>query len=224
MYCQRCGQEINRRDTVCPHCGTHSGTVKDYDTSDDKPSFGLAVLGFFIPLAGLIIYLVEMKAHPKRAKSAGKGALSRVIIHFVLCVLLIIIYALGLASVINHVIEPADTYPVFNPDIIYESVQTPEEQVGILFGDFTVIEGSYYPETSLEVTVTNHSDTRYTYYITIEAVDETGARLDTDMIYADRLNPGQSIHLTAFEYVGKDDLESFKTASFQILEINCYDW
>ena len=57
----------------------------------------------------------------------------------------------------------------------------------------------------LEVTVTNKADEQYTYYITIEAVDTNGARIDTDMIYADRMNAGQQIHSTAFEYVEDDD-------------------
>ena len=65
----------------------------------------------------------------------------------------------------------------------------------------------YYPETSLNVTVKNIADKQYTYYITIEAVDTNGARLETDIIYADRLNAGQEIHLKAFEYVEQEKLE-----------------
>ena len=43
-------------------------------------SFGWAVLGFFIPLAGLILCLVWGQTRPEDAKAAGKGALISVII------------------------------------------------------------------------------------------------------------------------------------------------
>ena len=46
----------------------------------DAPSGGYAVLGFFIPLIGLILYLTQRDQTPLRAKSAGKGALTGVIV------------------------------------------------------------------------------------------------------------------------------------------------
>lgn len=43
--------------------------------SNDTGNFGWAVLGFFIPLVGLILYIVWQKERPKDAKFAGIGAL-----------------------------------------------------------------------------------------------------------------------------------------------------
>ena len=43
--------------------------------SNDSGSFGWAVLGFFIPLVGLILWLVWKDSKPKSAKMAGIGAL-----------------------------------------------------------------------------------------------------------------------------------------------------
>lgn len=43
--------------------------------SNDAPSGGYATLGFFIPLVGLILFLVWHNEYPLRAKSAGTGAL-----------------------------------------------------------------------------------------------------------------------------------------------------
>ena len=65
---------------------------------------------------------------------------------------------------------------------------------------------------------------QYTYYITIEAVDENGTRLKTDIIYADKLNAGQKIKLTAFEYVEEEKIEQFKNATFKVLEIDKYNF
>ena len=42
---------------------------------NDSGSFGWAVLGFFIPLVGLILWLVWKDTKPKSAKMAGIGAL-----------------------------------------------------------------------------------------------------------------------------------------------------
>jgi hypothetical protein len=84
-FCSKCGKEINDEAVICVHCGCSvGGAVVD---SDDAPSTGLAVLGFFIPIAGLILYLVNKDKSPKKAKSAGKGALAGVITSVVFSVI-----------------------------------------------------------------------------------------------------------------------------------------
>ena len=57
----------------------------------DAPSGGYAVLGFFIPVVGLILYLVWKDQTPLRARSAGKGALIGVIVGVVGSILLSIL-------------------------------------------------------------------------------------------------------------------------------------
>jgi len=64
----------------------------------------------------------------------------------------------------------------------------------------------------------------YTVHVTIEAVDENGTRLQTDMLYVDRLNAGQKIRLTAFEFVEQDKINQFKTATFKVLEIDKFNF
>ena len=46
----------------------------------DTPSPGFAVLGFFVPVVGLILFLVWKDNMPQKAKSCGKGALAGVIV------------------------------------------------------------------------------------------------------------------------------------------------
>ena len=53
----------------------------------DSGSFGWAVLGFCIPLVGLILYLVWKDDKPNSAKMAGMGALVSVIASVVIWVL-----------------------------------------------------------------------------------------------------------------------------------------
>ena len=99
-----------------------------------------------------------------------------------------------------------------------------EKYVDVSFGEFKVTNNGYYSETSLDITVKNKDEKQCTYYITIEAVDANGARIETDMIYADRLGAGQEIYLKAFEYVDQEKLNQFKNATFKVLEINKYDY
>jgi hypothetical protein len=46
----------------------------------DAPAPGFAVLGFFIPVVGLILWLIWKDATPLKARSVGKGALISVIV------------------------------------------------------------------------------------------------------------------------------------------------
>lgn len=57
----------------------------------DKPSAGLNIISFLIPLVGLIIYLTQKGSSPIKAKSAGKWALISVIILFVLYIVLTVV-------------------------------------------------------------------------------------------------------------------------------------
>lgn len=64
----------------------------------DSGSFGWAVLGFFIPLVGLILFLVWKQTKPKCAKMAGIGA----IVGFVLGIVMSIVSSIFLASMASY--------------------------------------------------------------------------------------------------------------------------
>ena len=74
-YCSKCGQEINDDAVICVHCGCAMQSNATVGNTDDAPSAGWWVLGFFIPIAGLILYLVNKDTKPQKAGSAIKGAL-----------------------------------------------------------------------------------------------------------------------------------------------------
>ncbi len=79
---------------ICPACGC-SQKEMTAASSQDASSFGWGLLGFCIPLVGLILYLVWKDGTPLKAKSAGKGALIGVIAGIVLW----IIYAIVMAGI-----------------------------------------------------------------------------------------------------------------------------
>ena len=92
-YCTTCGKELADNAVSCPNCGYVFPNAGGTSVSGvhDAPSFGIALLGFFFPLIGLILYVVWKPATPLRAKSAGKGALTAIILG-------VIFYIIAIAS------------------------------------------------------------------------------------------------------------------------------
>ena len=87
MYCRYCGKQIEEDARFCPYCGSAQQEERQapppqqrYVDPNDAPSGGFAVLGFFFPVVGLILFLVWQDTMPQRAKSCGKGALTSVIV------------------------------------------------------------------------------------------------------------------------------------------------
>ncbi len=68
------GQPQNQQYYGQPQPGQYYGQPY-YNPNGDAPSIGFGVLGFLIPLVGLILYCVWKQDKPMRANSAGKGAL-----------------------------------------------------------------------------------------------------------------------------------------------------
>ncbi|MBE7083872.1 MAG: zinc ribbon domain-containing protein [Clostridiales bacterium] len=92
MYCSKCGKEIFDDAIICPGCGCATGNPlpSNKPVNGDASSIGYAILGFFFPLIGLILFLVWKNELPLRAKSCGKGALIGVITNVALYVIMII--------------------------------------------------------------------------------------------------------------------------------------
>lgn len=101
MYCKNCGQEIDDKAVICPKCGVQ---VAECKTSTDSSSFGYALLGFFIPIVGLILFLIWKDEYPLRAKSAGKGALISVIVSVVLGIIYGVIIGVALLRRVRYCI------------------------------------------------------------------------------------------------------------------------
>ena len=85
-FCSYCGKEIENDAYICVHCGRKVSSQTEKN-QDDAPSTGLAVLSFFIPLIGLILFLMWNNTSPLKAKSCGKGALIGVIVSIILTIL-----------------------------------------------------------------------------------------------------------------------------------------
>lgn len=100
MYCSKCGKELDKNATFCSECGNevNNQTVvsNTNNVQNSGSSFGWGVLGFFIPLAGLILFLVWKTDRPKDSKASGIGALIGVI-SLVLFYILIFVLAFSIS-------------------------------------------------------------------------------------------------------------------------------
>lgn len=99
MYCKFCGQQIDDSAAFCPVCGKQ--LKESSAVVEDAPNLGMALLGFFIPIVGLVMYFVLEKTEPLKAKSAGKGALISVIVSAVVTILILVIYLVGFGFMLS---------------------------------------------------------------------------------------------------------------------------
>ncbi len=96
-FCTNCGRQIDDKAVICVNCGCQ---VKG---GNDSSNFGIALLSFFIPLVGLILWAIWKDEYPLKAKSAGKGALIGVIVGIVCGVIYGVCYGIILASLLNKI-------------------------------------------------------------------------------------------------------------------------
>lgn len=83
-YCTNCGSDVSEFAANCPQCGqaqNRRSTQQQYRPNDvvDNGGFGWGLLGFCVPIVGLILFLVWNTERPRTAKAAGMGALISVI-------------------------------------------------------------------------------------------------------------------------------------------------
>lgn len=218
MYCTKCGQPVDDKAVMCVHCGYQF--VPTPQKPEDKPSTAFAVLGFFLPIVGLILLLVYHDEKPKAAKSAGKGALAGFITGVVISIILVVLFSVIGLHLFKETLGPVYSGGGSVSTNMFSDESDWSEYINIEIGELQIIENEFFMETTLDVTITNKHDERCSYYITIEAVDENGYRLSTDMIYVDSLNSGQSTVVKAFEYVDAENVEDYQNATFNVLKVS----
>ncbi len=89
-YCKNCGARLEDEVKTCPECGMRQDQVVA-SVPNDNGGFGWGLLGFCIPLVGLVLFLIWKDEKPKTSKAAGLGALISVIISVAFYILAVII-------------------------------------------------------------------------------------------------------------------------------------
>ena len=110
MYCGNCGTKL--KDGKCPKCDkketkkvTKKVTKVEEPKKDEGNTFGWGVLGFFVPIVGLILFIVWFNSRKKASKAAGIGALIGVIKNIIIIILCYAISFYSMISTINYVTD-----------------------------------------------------------------------------------------------------------------------
>lgn len=73
-FCSNCGGQLNDNQAVCLSCGVAVKQMNQKVVVDDG-NIGWGILGFFVPIVGLVLYLIWKDEQPNNSLMAGKGAL-----------------------------------------------------------------------------------------------------------------------------------------------------
>jgi len=101
-YCTNCGGEVNQFAAHCPECGApqNKNNSRPVQSSNQPDNGGFLwwMLGFCVPIAGLILYIIWKDERPRTAKSVGWGALWSVIFTVIIYVIYFVIIIGVIAS------------------------------------------------------------------------------------------------------------------------------
>ncbi len=114
-YCIHCGNPCDPKAVICVKCGCPF--ENNIPKEDDKPSGILKFFCFFVPILGLVLYLINMKDKPISAKAYGKSALIGFIIGIVLYVLLIIF-----SFLLPFIFISSDAPIYYESEILYSGI------------------------------------------------------------------------------------------------------
>ncbi len=99
-FCTRCGKLIKNNSTACNYCGyTIKAHLNTNPEKVDRGNFGWWLLGFLVPIVGLILWLIWRSDTPLKAKSIGIGALVGALIS---AIPILIIILLSLVMVLMY--------------------------------------------------------------------------------------------------------------------------
>ena len=94
-YCSNCGNEVKENQDFCLNCGVKLSKKSD---AVDNGGFGWGLLGFLVPIAGLVLFLMWNDERPKTAKALIKGAISSFIFGIVIVIIYVIIFLLFISN------------------------------------------------------------------------------------------------------------------------------
>jgi len=92
MFCPNCGRELSDGAAYCLGCGID--VRKHLKKTEGKVSALWWWLGFFLPLAGFLVWIFCNDSEPKKAKKAGIGAIVGTVLSFVLALFFYLFYFL----------------------------------------------------------------------------------------------------------------------------------
>lgn len=116
MKCNWCSNNIQPNTKFCSNCGKEVvyNNQQMYSQGyplEEKTNVGLAILSWFIPLVGLILFITKKDREPKTAKACGLCALISFILGFIVIILLFIIpFMIGFTSAFEEDYDNENNY------------------------------------------------------------------------------------------------------------------
>ncbi len=89
-FCKNCGMEIPDNSSFRPGCGFKLKEPRATPIEEDYVALW-GVLGFLIPIVGIILWAVWMNDKPKSSKAAGIGALIGIVLSILITVIIFVV-------------------------------------------------------------------------------------------------------------------------------------
>ncbi len=91
MFCFNCGKEIDDNAVICPNCGVEQKKHKDHSRFWLGLLYG--ILGFCMPSAGIVLYLVwnNDESRQLEAKASMIGMLTSCVINMLILIVSFIV-------------------------------------------------------------------------------------------------------------------------------------
>lgn len=169
-------------------------------------------VSFILALIGVLFAIVALVQ-----KASRKMAIVAIIVCILTCVYTIKAQEATVKS-INDAVDNVEKE--LNGDSTEDILKN---SCDVTFGQFETTSSDFrIMSTKLSVTVKNKSSETKSFSIKVEAVNSDGSRIETDTVYIDSLNAGQTQEASCFQFVSSDKVESLKNATFKVVEISMY--
>ncbi|MBR4217040.1 MAG: zinc ribbon domain-containing protein [Candidatus Methanomethylophilaceae archaeon] len=88
-YCRKCGEVIDDEAVFCPKCGVQQMPMRTEKVVNDDGSPLWAVIAFFIPVVGLVLWAAWHDDKPKCSRMAAYGTIASFAVIAIGCIALI---------------------------------------------------------------------------------------------------------------------------------------
>lgn len=115
-YCVNCGSEISNNE-ICPICGVNEDVRSNQSQPYDQGGALYFLIGFIIPIVGVILFIFWNNTKPKSAKLAGIGALLSV----PFAVIIMGIFAAFAIPAVGNIIDSTSKDMVYGDALVIET-------------------------------------------------------------------------------------------------------
>ena len=82
-FCTHCGKEIADEAVVCPSCGYSQVGHKKAQTPTSSSNTSYIIASVFLPLFGILYWILNVKTQPKRAELCGLTAFVSITVSYI---------------------------------------------------------------------------------------------------------------------------------------------